>query len=93
MNNDPQEVFGWTMVTIAVVFLVGLDPRFAKKMYPNATTFPHRLAAPVIFGILSAACFAGLGRWGVFAVVLTGLPMVAMNRWKLRRRTNASRAA
>lgn len=81
------------MAGVAILFMAGLDRRLAKKMYPLATTLPQRLAAPLIFGTLSAACFLGLGHWVLMGIVATGLPLVAMNRWKLRRKRAATTAA
>ncbi len=83
--NTPDTQFGWMFVAIAALFTLGLIPRFARRFYPGSPSLLRRLAAPVIFLLLAAACFAGMALPSLSLVVLLGTAMIAVTRRKGRR--------
>jgi len=84
MNIDLYAAFGWIFVALAAIFALGMAKPFARYYYPDLPSFPRRLAAPLIFGVLAAACFMGIGRAVLIFVVLVGLTLVFIRRWRCR---------
>ena len=73
-------LFGWTFLGIAALFTVGLVPRLAGHFYPTRPGFAIRLAAPVIFGLLSVVCFAGFAVPAFYVVAATGIALIVVRR-------------
>ena len=84
MDMDLYLVFGWMFVALAGIFALGVARPFARYYYPVLPSFPRRLAAPLIFGILAAACFMGIGRAALIFVALFGLTLAVIRRWRCR---------
>ena len=84
MNIDLYNVFGWMFLAIAAIFTLGIARPLARHYYPGRSTFPRRLAAPLIFGILAAMCFMGIGQAALIFAVLLGLTLVIIRRWGCR---------
>jgi hypothetical protein len=84
MNADLYKALGWMFVALAGIFALGMAKPFARYYYPGLPGFPRRLAAPLIFGILAAACFMGIGRAALIFVVLLGLTLAVIGRWRGR---------
>lgn len=72
----------WMFVTIAAIFALGLTPHFARRFYPDMPHFRRRLAAPIIFGLLAAACFTGLAVPALALTAALGLTQVGRDRWR-----------
>jgi hypothetical protein len=79
------ERFGWCMVAVASIFALGLVPRLASRFYRGSPGFARRLAAPVIFSVLAAACFLGIGGELLILVAVLGLTQIIMSRRRKRR--------
>ena len=77
--------FGWMFVGLAALFSLGVVPRWAGRFYPTKPGLRVRLAAPVIFGLLAAACFVGAGFLALGTVVVLGGVQVLVNRRAQRR--------
>jgi hypothetical protein len=71
---------GWMFLGIAALFLLGLVPRLAGRFYPTRPRFVTRLAAPVVFGGLAAACFAGFATPALYAVAVVGAVLIVYRR-------------
>ena len=71
-------------VALATIFALGLAGPLARHYYPGPTTFSRRVAAPLIFSVLAAACFTGIGLTALIFAVLLGLTLVIVRRWRLR---------
>jgi hypothetical protein len=85
MNRDVfNQLMGWDFVLIAAVFALGLTKTFARRFYPALPSLKHRLAAPIIFSTLAAACFAGFGFWALTRVATLGLALMIVTRWRRR---------
>jgi hypothetical protein len=82
MNIDYYKLLGWTLLLVAGIFSVGLSPSFARHFYPSSPRLLRRLAAPLIFGGLAAACLTGAGYAALFFVILLGLTQIALTRWR-----------
>lgn len=66
---------GWCLVEIAAIFSLSLGPPLAGKFYPQKPAFPVRLAASIIFGGMSVACFAGVGVLATIMVIMIGFKL------------------
>jgi hypothetical protein len=71
---------GWMFLGIAALFSLGLVPPLAGRFYPTRPRFVIRLAAPVIFGFLTASCFAGFATPALYAVAVAGTVMIVYRR-------------
>ena len=76
---------GWMFLGLAALFSLGLVPRMAGQFYPTRPGFVTRLAAPVTFGLLAAACFAGFAIPALYTVAVVGTALIVY-----RRRTKAT---
>jgi hypothetical protein len=72
--------FGWMFLGLAVIFSLGLISRLAGKFYPSRPRLLVRLAAPVIFAFIAAACFVGLTMYVLSAVAVLGLVLIVLTR-------------
>ena len=84
MNIDFYQLLGWSFILIAAIYALALAGPIARRFYPESPSLLVRLAAPVIFGGLGLACFAGMGRGTFICVALLGLVLISVNRWKRR---------
>jgi len=84
MNLEYYELMGWTLVLVAAIFTLGLASPFARHFYPGSPGLLHRLAAPLIFGVLAGTCFLGMGHEVLALTVLIGVPLIVADRWKHR---------
>lgn len=84
MNVEFYNPLGWMFVALATIFALGIIGPLTLRYYPGQTTLPHRLAAPVIFSVLAAACFAGIGKGALIFVASLGLALAIRRRWQLR---------
>jgi hypothetical protein len=80
MNIDYYKLLGWTLMLIAGIFSIGLSPSFAHHFYPGSPRLLRRLAAPLIFGGLAAACLMGVGFATLFLVIMLGLTQITVRR-------------
>ncbi|HEX4612821.1 MAG TPA: hypothetical protein VH092_31795 [Urbifossiella sp.] len=71
---------GWTFLGLTALFSLGLVPRLASRFYPTRPVLLVRLAAPVIFSVLAAACFAGLAFPAVCVVAAVGTALIVRRR-------------
>ena len=73
---------GYGFLAIALLFSAGLLPRFARRFYPQIPLpgAARRGAAPVIFSLLAAACFAGYGLPALVVVAVGGAVLIAKSR-------------
>ena len=78
--NTLETGFGWMFAAIAALFTLGLMPLFARRYYPGPTSLPGRLAAPMIFALLSVACFAGMALQALSLVAVLGVALIAVSR-------------
>ncbi|WP_119321936.1 hypothetical protein [Capsulimonas corticalis] len=86
MNILPIQ-FSWLFAAIAAIFALGLSPRFARNFYPSSPNVRIRMAAPLIFASLAAACFLGAGVPALVLVVVVGTALILAQRWKHRKRS------
>ena len=68
--------FAWCMVAIAAFFSLAVLPPLQATFYPQQVSLKIRLAAPTLFGLLAAACFAGIGFWALMLTILIGSRLV-----------------
>lgn len=85
--------FGWCLLALAAIFSLALVPRFARRFYPTGPGVLVRLAAPVIFGALAGACFAGVGFEALVLTAVVGTVLVVHSRWKRPTAPAATHAA
>ena len=78
--------FGWMFVTLAAIYALGVAEPLARRFYPGSPGFLARLAAPLIFAVLAAACFLHVAVPALIVTVALGTVQIARSRW-LRRRT------
>jgi hypothetical protein len=71
---------GWMFLGIATLLSLGLAPRLAGRFYPTRPRFVTRLAAPVIFGVLAALCFAGFATPALYVVAVAGIALIVYRR-------------
>ena len=84
MGIEIYEALGWMFVALAAIFALGLAGPLVRHYYPGPSTLPRRMAAPLIFSILAAACFTGIGLAALIFFVLLGLTLMIVRRWRLR---------
>ncbi len=77
---------GWTFLGVALLFSLGLLPRLAARFYPGRPSVLIRLAAPVIFASLSAACFCGFAMPVLAALAVVGSVFVVLSRRRAKSR-------
>lgn len=80
--------FGWCLLALALIFLMGLLPPIARRFYPEQPHFRLRLAAPVIFAVLASACFAEIGLAAMILTITIGIALIGYNRFTLRKESN-----
>ena len=78
--NTLDTPLGWMFVALAAIFTLGIAPPFARRFYPGSPNFVRRLAAPVIFALLAAACFQGMALPALSLVVILGTALIAVSR-------------
>ena len=71
---------GWTFTGIAALFSFGLVPSLAAWFYPTRPGFFTRLAAPVIFAVMAAACFAGFSTPVLVTVAVLGTAVIVTRK-------------
>jgi len=76
--------FGWCLLALALIFLMGLLPPIARRFYPERPHFRLRLAAPVIFAVLACACFAEIGLAAMILTITIGMALIGYNRFTLK---------
>lgn len=86
-----SDSLGWCFVAIAGLFLLGLLPAFAARFYPQSVGVVPRAAAPVLFALLSMACFSGFGLWALGLIALGGGALVVLQRRRDRVEEPAAR--
>ena len=84
MSMDFYQRLGWGFLLIAAIFSLGLARPFARRFYPGSPGFIPRLAAPVIFALLAAACFAGVGMLVFVLTATLGLTQIVVSRSRRR---------
>jgi hypothetical protein len=70
----------WCFLAIALLFFLGLHPRLAKHFYPGSPRVARRAAAPVLFALLSVACFQGFGLPALVVLTVAGIVLIARSR-------------
>ena len=75
---------GWMFIALAALFSLALLPRLAGRFYPTRPGYVTRLAAPVIFGLIAAACFAGYGLPALAVIAVVGFAQIIANRKRVR---------
>lgn len=83
--NTLDTDFGWLFAAMAAIFALGLTPQGARRFYPASPKLPGRLAAPVVFALLAAACFAGVAVEALSVVVVGGVTQIGVSRWHGRK--------
>jgi len=79
--------FGWCLLALALLFLMGLLPPIARRFYPERPNFRLRMAAPVIFAVLACACFAGIGLAAMILTITIGMALIGYNRFTLKKQS------
>jgi hypothetical protein len=78
--NHLFNTLGWCFSGTATVFLFGLLNPLARRFYPENPDIFRRAAAPVIFALLSVACFTGAGMQAMILLVLAGTIQIVIDR-------------
>lgn len=77
---------GVLFLGLALFFLLGLLPRFARRFYPGRPGVVARAAAPLIFAGLAFACFRGAALPTLLLLVTVGSAMILRKRNHHRRK-------
>ena len=75
---------GWLFVALSLGSLLGLTPRFRRKIYPENPNTLLCAVAPTLFSLLAAACFSGLGLAALVLVATGGLALIVITRSRQR---------
>ena len=81
--TDFMPAFGAILFAVAALFTPGVLPRFAPRFYPGNPALGRRLAAPLLFAALGAACFTGAGPGAMIAAAMLGTTQAGIARWRL----------